>query len=81
MQKESKQLILLDNIKYYIDKIKNLSNITKELHNELMDYLGNNILKLLSKNKINFDLSILKNKFNITVNYKLLKDKSLFFLY
>ena len=77
------QIKLLHNIKILIDKIdyyKN-KNLTKEIHNEITDYFYNNIETKLSNDKINFDLSILKDMFNINVNEKLLKDKNLYFLY
>jgi len=77
------QIKLLHNIKTLINKIdyyKN-KNLTKEIHNEITDYFYNNIETKLSNDKINFDLSILKDMFNINVNEKLLKDKNLYFLY
>lgn len=77
------QIKLLHNIKTLIDKIdyyKN-KNLTKEIYNEITDYFYNNIETKLSNDKINFDLSILKNIFNININYELLKDKNLYFLY
>ena len=77
------QIKLLHNIKSLIDKIdyyKN-KNLTKEIYNEITDYFYNNIETKLSNDKINFDLSMLKNIFNININYELLKDKNLYFLY
>ena len=77
----TQQLKLLDNIEYFINRLKKQTNFTKEFYDELMPFLDNNILQVLSRNKINFDLSLLKKKFNINVNIKLLKNKNLFFLY
>lgn len=79
------QLELLDNILYLINKINKNDdykrNYDEKFHNEITEYYENKILINLSEDKINFDLSILKEKFNIKVNKTLLKDKSLYFLY
>lgn len=85
------QIILLNNIKYLIDYLKNkLSKINKDkkdedflkkIYNEATTYFSNNILNLLSDDIINFDLNLLKEYFNIDFNDNLLKNKSLYFLY